>query len=147
MLLTYCTAERLTMLVAQWLAVLATAVAAQSSSESTASVTPSSTSTPPVTTANADLELIAQRRRADLATFATPARVELLPTWLAAQGEDGRWSDVDYRMGCEARKLPSVGDGHAHHRTRKLAYSGALDSCDHHGLRLVWSEPVVIRLH
>ncbi|WVQ70638.1 hypothetical protein IAR50_000158 [Cryptococcus sp. DSM 104548] len=52
---------------------------------------------------SAEMESMAQRRRADLATFPDPAWFPQIDTWLASQ-RDGIWDDVDYTSGCEAQR-------------------------------------------
>ncbi|TYJ53350.1 hypothetical protein B9479_006010 [Cryptococcus floricola] len=50
-----------------------------------------------------EIESMAQRRRADLATFPDPAWFPQIDTWLASQ-KDGVWDDVDYTSGCSAQR-------------------------------------------
>jgi hypothetical protein len=52
-----------------------------------------------------ELDLISQRRIADLAQFPDPPWFNQISTWLASQKSDGTWSDVNYASGCAARKL------------------------------------------
>lgn len=53
---------------------------------------------------NNELDLIAQRRKIDLATFPTEANFASLSGWLSSQRADGTWSDVNYVAGCDARE-------------------------------------------
>ena len=50
----------------------------------------------------ADTALITQRRVRDLSQFADPSWFGSISTWLAAQKDDGTWSDVSYATGCNA---------------------------------------------
>ncbi len=49
-----------------------------------------------------DIALITQRRVRDLSESADPTWFGSIPDWLAAQKDDGTWSDVDYATGCDA---------------------------------------------
>lgn len=52
----------------------------------------------------AELDLITQRRRVDLAAFPTDANLASIPSWLSTQKSDGTWPDVNYATGCDARE-------------------------------------------
>lgn len=54
--------------------------------------------------ASADIALILERRRVDMAAFTTPAVMANVSQWLSTQSEEGTWADVDYRLGCDARE-------------------------------------------
>lgn len=51
-----------------------------------------------------DVDLILERRRADMAAFSTPAVLANVSQWLSSQSAEGTWPDVDYRLGCDARE-------------------------------------------
>lgn len=61
--------------------------------------------------ASGDLALITQRRTQDLAQFLDPSAYSNIDAWVAAQKDDGTWSDVNYLSGCAARECyPSRND-------------------------------------
>lgn len=59
----------------------------------------------PTTRATDDLALVAQRRRVDMAGFATGPLFAQIDTWLGSQTANGTWPDVNYASGCAAREL------------------------------------------
>ena len=106
-----------TLLCAMWspllvLSLLARLGAGASNDTATDSTVPTtaaasaSTATAPAASAsgNSDLALILSRRRSDLAEFPTPEALANVSTWISSQGADGRWSDVNYLSGCDARE-------------------------------------------
>lgn len=126
---------------------------------------------PTVTAQNpsADIALILERRRVDMAAFTTPAVMANVSQWLSTQSEEGTWADVDYRLGCDAREsraelivyplsdlrppsssfLPLFHDKSPWQllvaltdgRTRQLACPTALDPRHRFRLRLVRTQP------
>lgn len=55
-----------------------------------------------------ELELIASRRKIDLATFPPPGSLPSIDTWLSDQKDDGTWEDVNYASGCGARESLTI---------------------------------------
>ncbi|KLT39175.1 polysaccharide lyase family 8 protein [Cutaneotrichosporon oleaginosum] len=51
-----------------------------------------------------DVDLILERRRIDMASFTTPAVMANVSMWLESQSDEGIWADVDYSLGCAARR-------------------------------------------
>jgi hypothetical protein len=51
-----------------------------------------------------EIDLIKQRRKADLSQFPTPQNYASVPLWLRTQENDGTWPDVVYTAGCDARE-------------------------------------------
>ncbi|BEJ10825.1 hypothetical protein CspHIS471_0102470 [Cutaneotrichosporon sp. HIS471] len=51
-----------------------------------------------------DVALILERRRIDMADFTTPAVMANVSMWLETQSAEGIWSDLDYSIGCDARR-------------------------------------------
>ena len=81
----------------------------------------------------ADIDLIKQRRKADLSQFPTPDNYASVPAWLRSQTTEGTWPDVDYTAGCEAREQAGRTSTcrALTHREGELADTAALDP-DHH---------------
>lgn len=104
------------------------------------------------TLAQSDVNLIAQRRKADLAQFPTPSQLGSIPTWLASQKSDGTWSDVDYTAGCTARECWYRSETSVRLlipcRASELADTGTLEQSHHPRERLVGLEPLCsVQLH
>lgn len=91
-----------------------------------------------------DVALITERRVRDLSQFGDPSWFDNIPAWLASQRDDGTWADISYASGCAASRLFSGSmRGQCSlrfHRTRKLAYSAALESAYHFCVRMVWGQ-------
>lgn len=51
-----------------------------------------------------NLDLVAQRRKADLALTPTATQISLLSSYIAKQDSNGTWPDVNYLAGCQARE-------------------------------------------
>jgi hypothetical protein len=93
----------------------------------------------------AELDLITQRRRVDLAAFPTDANLASIPSWLSTQKADGTWPDVNYATGCVARECPPLPVLPALiSRTSKLANPATLDQADHLRLGLVRPQPLIL---
>lgn len=56
------------------------------------------------TAQQSNLDLIAQRRKADLALTPTATQISLLSSYISKQDGNGTWPDVNYLAGCPARE-------------------------------------------